>query len=74
MKLCKNLRWKAFYDARWPDVQALVEAHVVNDAPYTCLMTCQPMGPDGDLAAPELCAEDRPCFVLSPKQPRRQVS
>lgn len=74
MKLCRFLRWKGYYDSRWPDTQALVDAHAANDAPYSCIKTCQPVGPDGDLAAPERCGDGRGCFVLSSKQPRAAVS
>jgi hypothetical protein len=31
-------------------------------APYLCLRTMRPSGPDGDPAAPEPCTDERICF------------
>lgn len=31
-------------------------------APYWCLRTMQPKGPDGELAQPEECTDERICF------------
>ena len=37
-----------------------------NQVPFGCLRTCRAWGPDDDLAAPELCTADRPCFERDP--------
>ena len=71
MELCANLRWKAFYGKRWATEAALRADLARNDCPYSCLRTCQPFGPDGQLAAPEVCGRGRPCFEPSPLTPRR---
>lgn len=61
MELCRNLRWKSITrDLEDPD--ELVGAFARNMVPYTCLETCRSWGPDDELAAPELCHAERPCF------------
>lgn len=60
---CRMLRWKGFYADEWPAEVALAEAVARNDAPYSCLKTCQPFGPDDGPAAPETCGEERACWV-----------
>jgi len=70
MLICRNLRWKGF--AR--DAEDLDEFHHTfarNQVPYSCLRTCQPWGPDDELAAPECCNDSRPCFQQSPLTPLR---
>ena len=71
MRLCSHLRWKSLYGATFPDTEALNEALLRNDTPYSCLHTCQPWGPDDDAATPERCQPDRGCFQPSPKDPHR---
>ena len=69
MTLCRYLRWKAYYGARWDTAADLAADLARNDVPFGCLHTCRPWGPDDDLAAPERCAPGRACFVPSPRTP-----
>ncbi len=65
MHLCRYLRWKGYA----PDAAELAEFELTfarNQVPYSCLHTCQPWGPDDDLAAPERCDDSRPCYEASP--------
>lgn len=65
MELCSKLRWKGFSrEIEGVDELALVFAR--NHVQYSCLTTCQPWGPDDELAAPECCNGARPCFEPSP--------
>lgn len=64
IQVCRYLRWKD--PAR--DGATLEEQHAAftrNRVPYECLRTCQPFGPDDELAAPECCNDARPCYVHS---------
>ncbi|MFM2247656.1 MAG: hypothetical protein RL071_3730 [Pseudomonadota bacterium] len=72
--LCRKLRWKGFYGASWPSPEALAAAFREADAPFSCLWTCQPWGPDDGRAAPEACGPDRACFAPSPRLPAPAVS
>ena len=75
MTLCRFLRWKAWYGARWDTPEALAADLARDDVPFSCLHTCRPWGPDEDAAVPERCAPGRACFVPSPKTPAtRSVS
>lgn len=69
MKMCQNLRWKAFYGKRWASVEELESDLMTADSPFSCLLTCQGFGPDGDLAAPETCDDTRRCFHPSNRVP-----
>lgn len=65
MHLCRYLRWKGYAH----DATELAEFELTfarNQVPYSCLHTCQPWGPDDDLAAPERCDDSRPCYEASP--------
>jgi len=66
-ELCKDLRWKALIGVDQLDEAQLAVLYRTSDAPYGCLGTCQAWGPDGDLAAPELCQPSRACFRPSPR-------
>ena len=57
---CDCLRYKGYHERADPD--ALEAVFVRNHVPYRCLMTGQPWGTDGDVAAPETCTPDRVCF------------
>ncbi|MFV8754440.1 hypothetical protein ACNOYE_28160 [Nannocystaceae bacterium ST9] len=59
--LCRYLRWKGHRDDLDGDDLAFVLIH--NHVQYQCLHTCQPWGTDGDVAAPETCTGDRPCWT-----------
>lgn len=61
MDLCRHLRWKGYHEDSDGDELALVV--LGNRAHYQCLHTCQPWGTDGDVAAPEACVSERPCFT-----------
>ena len=69
MRLCANLRWKTFYGARWDTREEMLADLLRGDVPYSCLMTCQPWGPDEDASAPERCQPGRSCFVPSKREP-----
>ena len=61
LELCRNLRWKSITrDLEHP--QEVLGAFARNHVPYTCLQTCRAWGPDDELAAPELCHDERPCY------------
>ena len=72
--LCRFLRWKGYRD----DLQGDELAHVLihNHVPYQCLHTCQPWGTDGDVATPETCTRERPCWtgVALPISPSMQAA
>lgn len=69
--LCRFLRWKGFYGRDWVGAEGLLEQLTRNEVPFTCLMTCQPWGPDDQAVAPEACGPDRLCHDPSPLQPMR---
>ena len=69
MTLCRSLRWKTWYGARWDTPEALAADLFRNDVPFSCLHTCRPWGRDGDAAVPERCVPGRACFSPSPKTP-----
>ena len=74
MTLCDWMRSKSLGTRRFA-TQAELEAALTNvDSTFTCLRTCQPWGPDGQLCAPETCGEGRPCFEWSPRNPRRRAT
>ncbi len=73
MTLCRYLRWKTFYGARWDTLEELAADLSREDVPFTCLHTCRPWGPDGELTAPEGCAPGRGCFVPSDRVPVRSA-
>lgn len=63
--LCRHLRWKSH--ARNEAGAALVaESMSRNQVQYGCRKTCQPWGPDDDLAAPECCTPERDCYLADP--------
>jgi hypothetical protein len=61
MELCRNLRWKSI-SLDLDDPAELAAAFARNQVPYSCLATCRSWGPDDELAGPELCHAERPCF------------
>jgi hypothetical protein len=61
LDLCHHLRFKGLREDLDGDELALVVLY--NHVPYQCLHTCQPWGTDGDVAAPETCTRDRPCWA-----------
>ncbi len=65
LELCRKLRWKSI-SRDLEDPNEVLAAFARNQVPYTCLDTCRSWGPDDELAAPELCHSDRPCFRPSP--------
>ncbi|MCA9489650.1 MAG: hypothetical protein KC621_06990 [Myxococcales bacterium] len=69
MRLCRYLRWKTYYGARWDTPEQLAEDLARGDVPFSCLRTCLPWGPDEGPAVPEGCQPDRACFVPSAKEP-----
>lgn len=69
MKLCRSLRWKTWYGARWDTREDMLADLLKGDVPYSCLLTCQSWGPDDVVAAPEACQPGRPCFQPSNKEP-----
>jgi hypothetical protein len=61
MRICRHLRWKSV--AREHGAARRLHASLMRgQVPCACLRTCQPWGPDDDLAAPETCTPDRACF------------
>ena len=74
MQLCRHLRWKALYGQRYASVEELELAFTVADAPFSCLHSCQPWGPDEDVAEPGRCQPGRACFERSELDPGRWVS
>lgn len=69
MRLCAHLRWPGYYGARWETREAMIADVLGATAPYSCARSCQPFGPDDDVAAPERCDPDRSCFAPSPLEP-----
>ena len=65
MELCRFLRWKGYYGRRWTSAEDLQAAHIANEVQYRCMRTCEPWGPDDDLAALERCGSGRRCFEPS---------
>jgi hypothetical protein len=58
--LCRHLRTKTWFAA-----DAFGQgnpARSPSTAQYWCLRTMRPNGPDGDLALPEECTDERVCF------------
>jgi hypothetical protein len=58
--LCRHLRTKT-----WLAADAFGEGDPrksPSTAQYWCLRTMRPNGPDGDLALPEECSDERICF------------
>jgi len=69
LRLCANLRWKGFYGQMWRDEAEMNEVMMVTAAPYTCLHTCQPWGPDDQQVVPGGCQPGRSCFAPSEHEP-----
>jgi len=69
LRLCANLRWKGFYGRQWRSEADMHHALRLGDAPYTCLHTCQPWGPDDAMVRPGGCQPGRGCFELSDHDP-----
>ena len=64
MQVCRFLRWKD--PAReGADLEEVVASFARNRVPFGCLRTCQPWGPDDELAAPECCNDARGCYQAS---------
>jgi hypothetical protein len=63
--LCKHLRWKT-QSRDTGDPTLVFESLARSQVPFSCLKTCQCVGPDDDLVAPELCHSGRACFVRDP--------
>ena len=58
--LCRHLRTKTWLA---PDAFGQCDPRQSpSTAQYWCLRTMRPDGPDGDLALPEECTDDRICF------------
>ncbi|MEQ1571700.1 MAG: hypothetical protein ABMA64_39085 [Myxococcota bacterium] len=74
MKLCAYIRWRGFYGARWDTREQMVADLSGAGAPYSCLRTCQPFGPDDDGVMPERCQPGRTCFAQSPREPGSVVA
>jgi hypothetical protein len=71
--LCRSLRWKS-HSRESNDPREIASSLERSATQFHCAQTCQAWGPDDELAAPELCAPDRPCFaqsstVLAPGEP-----
>ncbi len=64
IELCRHLRWKS-PTRETASVDEIALAYGRNQVPYSCLHTCQPWGPDDELAAPEMCCSGRGCFEAS---------
>lgn len=73
LELCQSLRWKSYYGQDWEDEEHLLAVLMRNEVPYSCLKTCRSWGPDDDIAAPERCTSNRPCFEASPLFPSQDV-
>lgn len=65
MELCRYLRWKTF-SRDSGDPQEVRESLLRSQVQLSCLKTCQPWGPDDDVASPEGCTAQRVCFVQDP--------
>ncbi len=72
MSSCTWLQWKLSTDDRRGGTEA--DAFARNMTPYSCLETCEPWGPDGDLAAPELCHSGRSCHQFPADAAKRSGS
>ena len=59
--LCRDLRWKSI-SRDLDNVDEVLGAFIRNHVPYSCLRTCRSWGPDDELAAPELCHDERACY------------
>jgi hypothetical protein len=70
MDLCRFLRWKGWYGARFRSQADLDQALLTSDSQFSCLKTCRSWGPDDQLVRPEGCGSSRACFERSPKTPR----
>lgn len=58
--LCRHLRTKTWFS---PDSFGEGDPRQSpSTAQYWCLRTMRPNGPDGDLALPEECTDERVCF------------
>jgi hypothetical protein len=58
--LCRHLRTKTWFS---PDAFGQGDpTRSPSTAQYWCLRTMRSSGPDGDLALPEECTDDRICF------------
>jgi hypothetical protein len=66
--ICRHLRWKS-YTRDAEDLDEFEVTFARNQVPYTCLRTCQPWGPDEELAVPEGCNGARACYERSPLAP-----
>jgi hypothetical protein len=73
-ELCRNLRWKSIIGIDRLDPAQLEVMYRTADAQFSCLGTCDVMGPDQDLVAPESCQPGRGCFDPSPRLQRRAIS
>ena len=63
---CRYLRWKGYHR----DVESplhVINALAAGDVSFSCLHTAWPSGPDDQLACPEGCNMNRPCFQSHPK-------
>ena len=58
--LCRHLRTKTWYVPG--SYTRLDISRSSPAAPYWCLKTMRPDGPDGALASPEDCTDERACF------------
>lgn len=65
MELCRKLRWKTFSRDSGDPAQVR-ESLLRSQVQLSCLETCQPWGPDDDVASPEGCTAQRACFVRDP--------
>ncbi|MFT4624809.1 MAG: hypothetical protein ACI8PZ_003472 [Myxococcota bacterium] len=74
MTLCDWMRSKSLGTRHFTSQADLEAALTSVDSPFSCLRTCQPWGPDGQLCAPGTCGEERTCFERSPRNPRPQPS
>lgn len=70
MELCRFLRWKSLYGARFDTEEDLLFMFARNEVPYSCLRTCRNWGPDDAPATPEGCGSHRACYERSEKLPR----
>lgn len=58
--LCRHLRTRTWFS---PDAFGQGDPkQSPSTAQYWCLRTMRPHGPDGDLAVPEECTDERICF------------
>jgi hypothetical protein len=69
MELCAHLRWKSLHGAEARTLREVLELAASSQVPFTCLRSCRSWGPDDQLASPELCGSERPCFETSPRFP-----